>query len=89
MYNGEKTEWINQREFQYKDVEYGSASTMEVSTSINTKDFKYYSQLTLNIVIYIFRMLEDFSIHSKKLQQTIKLLLRMNRLSQTNMGRSI
>ena len=51
MYNGEKTEWINQREFQYKDVEYGSASTMEVSTSINTKDFKYYSQLTLNISI--------------------------------------
>jgi hypothetical protein len=51
MYNGEKTEWINQREFQYKDVEYGSASTIEVSTSINTKDFKYYSQLTLNISI--------------------------------------
>ena len=51
MYNGEKTEWINQREFQYKDVEYGSASTMDISTSINTQDFKYYSQLTLNISI--------------------------------------
>lgn len=51
MYNSEKTEWINQREFQYKDVEYGSASTMEISTSINTKDYKYFSQLTLNISI--------------------------------------
>jgi len=51
MYNGEETVWVNQKEFQYKDVEYGSASTMDISTSINTKDFKYFSQVTLNISI--------------------------------------
>jgi hypothetical protein len=51
MYNGEETFWINQKEFQHKDVEFNSASTIDISTSLNTKDFKYYSQVTLNLSI--------------------------------------
>ena len=51
MFNGDETIWVNQKEFQYKDVEFGSASMLDIATSINTKDFKYFSYVTLNFSI--------------------------------------
>jgi len=52
MVNGEKeTYWINQREFQYKDKEFGSDASLEVASVCTTQDFKYFSQVSISISI--------------------------------------
>jgi hypothetical protein len=50
MYD-EETIWFNQRLFSFKDLEFNTNSTIELSLSSNTKNYKDFSQLSLNLSI--------------------------------------
>ena len=50
MENGEKV-WFSQNLFWYKDNQYQTNSTLELSTSCNTSDFRYFTSATFNISI--------------------------------------
>jgi len=50
MYS-ENTTWFNQSIFSYRDNIFGSNSTLELSISSNTNDFKYFSAPNLMITI--------------------------------------
>lgn len=51
MYNEDETTWFNQKLLSYKDLDYNTNSTIELSLTSNTKNYKDFSSVSINIAV--------------------------------------
>jgi len=51
MYNGEEQRWFNYRIFYYRDKKFNSNSSIDISLTTSTQDFKSFNSLALNLAI--------------------------------------
>lgn len=51
MYNEEESRWFNYRIFYHRDKKFNSNSSLDISLTTSTKDFKSFSNLSLNFSI--------------------------------------
>ena len=51
MYNEENVTWVNQQLYLFKDKQYNSNGTLDLTLGYNTTEFKYFSQASISFKI--------------------------------------